>query len=108
MATVETAVALSAFVVVLMLAIGSIVAVCDQVRCTDAAREAARLIARGERDRGAEAVRRIGPAGATLRVRSTADQIVVQVRAEPLGGVLPGVHLAGTAYAIAEPTGPPA
>lgn len=102
MVTVETAIALAAFVVVVSLGIGGIVAVLDQLRCTDAAREAARLVARGERDRAAEAVRRIAPAGATLAVSMSGDEITVGVRSAPVGALLPGLHVAASAFAVAE------
>lgn len=104
MVTVETAVALAAFVTVLMIGIGAVIAVLDQVRCVDAAREAARLVARGEPERAGDAVRRIAPAAAHLVVHTAGDEITVHVTAEPLAGMLPGVHDDGVAYAVREPS----
>lgn len=107
MVTVEAAIAMSAFVLVLGLALGAVVAVTDQLRCTDAAREAARLAARGERDRAHSAVERIAPHGARLAIQVDGDSITVDVDASPAGGLLPGLRVSGRAYAVAEPgTGP--
>jgi Flp pilus assembly protein TadG len=50
--TVEAALALCALTVFLVLALGALVAVAQTMRCADAARELARLAARGEPDRG--------------------------------------------------------
>jgi Flp pilus assembly protein TadG len=46
--TVEAAIAIAALVVVLVLCLAGVSAVLMQVRCVDAAREAARLAARGD------------------------------------------------------------
>lgn len=101
--TVEAAIALFALVAVLALSFAGIVAVVDQLRCTDAAREAARLAARGEPERAKEAVDRIGPSGARFELTEHADGITVVVHAEPAGGLLPGVQLRGEAFAVPEP-----
>lgn len=101
--TVESAFALSAFIVVLGFALGAVAAVNDQLRCTDAAREAARLVARGEDDTARAAAAEIAPDGADIAIAVAGDTISVDVRAAPLSGLLPGVHLHGEAYAIREP-----
>ncbi len=75
----------------------------DQVRCTDAAREAARLLARGQPARAEQAVREIGPRGARLDVVREGDAITAGVEAEPVAGLLPGIRLRSLAFAIAEP-----
>jgi hypothetical protein len=105
MVTVEAAVALCAFVVVLGLALASIAAVTDQLRCTDAAREAARLVARGEPDRARAAAEQIAPRGARVGIRVDGDAISVEVHAVPAAGLLPGLRLTGRAFAVAEPGG---
>jgi Flp pilus assembly protein TadG len=104
MVTVEAAIALCAFVTVLAMVLAGMSMVLDQIRCTDAAREAARLVARGEQDHAADAVREIAPAGATFVVTAKDEGIVVAVR-DPAaaGGLLPGVHVAADAYAVPEP-----
>jgi Flp pilus assembly protein TadG len=106
MVTVEAAIALCALVAVLGLALAGIAAVTDQLRCTDAAREAARLAARGEPDQGRAAAERIAPKGASVAIRADGDAIAVEVSAEPVG-LLPGLTLTGRAYAVAEPGGQP-
>ena len=101
--TVEAAIALGAFVTVLALALGAISAAIDQLRCIDAAREAARLVARGDPDRAGAVAAEIAPTSANVTITVRGDTIQVDVRAEPVDGLLPGLHLHGSAYAIAEP-----
>ncbi|TNC21064.1 TadE family type IV pilus minor pilin [Amycolatopsis alkalitolerans] len=105
--TVEAAIALGALTLVFGLVLAGVVAVAGQIRCTDAAREAARLVARGDRPLAARAVAEI-MSGARLRVEVTGDAVTVDVTAEPLGGLLPGLHLHGHAYALLEPGVPDA
>ena len=80
-------------------------AVVGQVLCTDAAREAARVIARGEPERANGLVQSIAPAGAHLSVHTDGDTVQVEVTASPAGGLLPGVHLKARAFAVLEPGG---
>jgi Flp pilus assembly protein TadG len=101
-ATVEAALAVCAVVVVLALALSGATAVLAQIRCTDAAREAARLVARGERDRADEAARRIAPSGATVMIDVRGDEVAVHVTARPTG-LLPGVSVAADAMTVLEP-----
>lgn len=107
-ATVEAALALCAIVVVLVLVLSAVMAVFAQLRCADAAREAARLAARGEADRAGNVVRQLAPAGARLRVIVVGDEVSVEVTAEPAGGFLPGIHLHAQAYSVLEPDAPDA
>ncbi|MFL6141870.1 MAG: TadE family type IV pilus minor pilin [Labedaea sp.] len=104
MATVEGAIVLCALVVFLGLALGAVVAVTDQLRCIDAAREAARLAARGESGRARAAAAQIAPRGARIDIRFDGDTIAVQVDAAPAGNLLSGLRVAGHAYAVAEPS----
>lgn len=101
--TVEAAFGLGGLTLVTMLLIAGLTALTGHLRCTDAAREAARLLARGQPHEAEAAVHAIAPAGARLEVRRTGDGIDVEVAADPVGGLLPGVHLSATAYAVAEP-----
>lgn len=101
--TVEAAIALGAFVVVLAIAFAGVAALLDQLRCTDAAREAARLIARGEQDRAADAVHHIAGAGATLAVHLNGDEIEADVRTPSVADILPGVRVDSQAFAVKEP-----
>lgn len=76
-------------------------AVSMQLRCVDAAREAARLSARGD-DSGAErAARTVGPQGASLRVRRDGGYVVAVVSSRST--LLPGISISAEAVAAMEP-----
>jgi hypothetical protein len=100
---VEAAFAIAAVVTVLVLCAAGLSAVAMQVRCLDAAREAARLAARGDDRSAAEVARRIAPARAGLEVRRDGELVVARVSAgSPL---LPGITVAAEAVSAAEPGG---
>lgn len=101
--TVEAALGICSIVTAFALALGGMSVMIGQLRCTDAAIEAARLVARGDRDRASEAVRRVAPTGATLRITVRGDEITTEVAAQPLKGVLPDDWLRGRAFAVMEP-----
>lgn len=105
--TVEAAIGLAVFVLVLGLAICGLMAAADQVRCVDAAREAARLTARGEADQAREAAARIAPPNAQITINTKGEHIEVDIHATPVGGLLPGVALHAQAFAVREPGEPP-
>ncbi len=97
----ETAFAVLALVVVLAVSMAGLTAVSMQVRCIDAAREAARLAARGD-DSGADrAVRVVGPAGARLHLRRSGEFVVATVSSRST--LLPGVSINAEAFAAVEP-----
>ncbi|WP_367133228.1 TadE family type IV pilus minor pilin [Saccharothrix sp. HUAS TT1] len=96
--TVEAAVAVCGLVVVLVLGVSAVMAVVGQLRCTDAAREAARLVARGDEGRVAGVVEQVAPRGARWAVRREGDTARVEVTVERLG-----VELRARAYAVLEP-----
>ncbi|GAA4836931.1 hypothetical protein GCM10025787_16240 [Saccharopolyspora rosea] len=101
--TVEAAFAICALVAVFGLVVAGIGVLCGQLRCADAAAEAARLIARGDRPRADAAVARIAPAGAALAVRIVGDEADVAVSAPFPGGLLPGRWVEARALAVLEP-----
>lgn len=101
--TVEAALGIGALTFVSALLLAGIGVASDQLRCTDAAREAARLLARGQPARAEQAVREIAPSGARLDVVREGDTITAGVEAEPVGGLLPGIRLRSSAFAVAEP-----
>lgn len=101
--TVETAIALLSLVAVLGALCFGMAAVTAQLRCVDAAREAARLAARGDAERVGSAVGRTAPPGARWELRWDAVGVTAIVHAEPAGGLVPGVHIRGEAFAVAEP-----
>jgi hypothetical protein len=100
---VEAALAIAALVFVLVLCVGGVTAVSAQVRCIDAAREAARLAARGDQRGSAQAAHVIGPAGAALQVRVDGDFVVAIVTLRP--ALLPGLTVSAQAVSAVEPTG---
>src|SRR4051794_15132187 len=93
MVTAELAVALPTVVVTLLAAITALFAVTTQLRCTDAAATAARLVARGETTAVAQAAaRRVAGPTAEVRVAPGNTTVTVVVRAPAsmrvLGGLL--------------------
>lgn len=101
--TVEAALALCSLVVVLALALAAVGAVAAQLRCVDAAREAARLTARGEQARAEQLATKIAPRGATVAVTVHGDEITARVSANPVAGLLPGIKVGAEAAAVMEP-----
>jgi hypothetical protein len=88
-------------VVVLVLCVAGLMAVATQVRCVDAAREAARLAARGDDRAAADAARTVGPPGARVEVRREDGRVVARVAAR--SSLLPGINIAAEAVAAIEP-----
>jgi hypothetical protein len=88
-------------VAILVVCMAGLTAVSMQVRCVDAAREAARLAARGDGDAAATAARTVAPAGAVLHLRHDGDYVVATVTAK--SALLPGVSINAEAVAAAEP-----
>jgi Flp pilus assembly protein TadG len=100
--TVEAALALCSLMLVLALAIGAIAAVGAQLRCLDAAREIARLVARGEPDRARSVGESIAPSGARIQIGVVGDAVTVEVSSE-IAGRLPGLAVSATAVGVLEP-----
>jgi len=99
--TVEAAIALGSLVLVTVAAVGSVAAAASSVRCIDAARELARLAARGEPDRGRMIAQRLAPGGARIELLIQGDEAVAEVSATPVD-LLP-VRVAARAVAALEP-----
>lgn len=102
-ATVEAAFAIAALVVVLVLCAAGITAVSAQIRCVDAAREAARLLARGDPGNATAAARRIAPDGAALDWRRDGPFVVARVSSGT--ALLPGLSISAEAMSVAEGDG---
>ena len=100
--TVEAALAICGVIAMLALSLSAIGAVVATMRSIDAAAEVARLVARGDRGRGEEAARRLGPAGAEVSIKVDGDEVSVTVTAKPVALLL-GLRPSGTAYAVVEP-----
>jgi len=98
---VEAAIALTAVVIVLALCLGAVLAASIDLRCIDAAREAARLTARGDEVKAAAVARKLLPSGAQIAARNDGDYVVVTVTAaEPL---FPLLSIRAEAVAAMEP-----
>lgn len=85
----------------LVLCVSGLTAVSMQVRCVDAAREAARLAARGDDGSTGDAAQRIAPDGAVVQLRRDGEFVVATVTAK--SPLLPGITIAAEAVAAAEP-----
>ncbi|WP_447008853.1 TadE family type IV pilus minor pilin [Saccharothrix sp. DSM 118769] len=100
--TVEAAVAVCGLVVVLALGVGAVMAVVGQLRCTDAAREVARVVARGDDGAARGVVDAVAPEGASFDVRREGGAggtgAWVEVRVSRFG-----IELRARAYAVLEP-----
>ncbi|MEU5844070.1 TadE family type IV pilus minor pilin [Rhodococcus sp. NPDC047139] len=101
--TVEAALAIASLVTVLVLCLGAVLSIAYQVRCHDAAREAARLVARGDQARALDVAARVAPPDARVVVQEEGDLIVVVVTAE--SPLLPLVTLTAEAVSVREPEG---
>jgi hypothetical protein len=85
---------------VLTLCVSGLTAVSMQVRCVDAAREAARLAARGDDASAPGVARNIAPNGAAIQLRRDGDVVIATVSAR--SALLPGVTVAAEAAAAVE------
>jgi Flp pilus assembly protein TadG len=104
--TAELAASLPVLVLVLGVALTAVDAASARVRLQDAAREAARLAARGD-ELGAQRVAAGIAPGADLRLHTGSADVVATVRTtvHPLTDLLPGLTVSATAVAALEPTG---
>ncbi|GAA3431536.1 TadE family type IV pilus minor pilin [Kutzneria kofuensis] len=100
--TVEAAIAICGVIAMLALGFSAIGAVVAGMRSIDAAAEVARLVARGDRGRGEEAAKQLGPDGADVSIKVDGDEVSVTVTAKPVPLLL-GLRPSGTAYAVLEP-----
>ncbi|MGI8612371.1 MAG: TadE family type IV pilus minor pilin [Nocardioidaceae bacterium] len=111
MVTAETAVVIPVLVVVAVALVWVVGLGIAQVRCLDAAREGARLAARGEPDSAVHAaVERSAPHGSAVTVATEDGEVTVTVSVQavpdlPLLGGLPGVQLDASATAALEDSG---
>ncbi len=100
--TVEAALVLAVLMVVVAACLAGIGCVIAQMRCVDAAREAARLSGRGDSAAASAAVARIAPPGAVLTVRFNGDMVTATVQVGVVSRLLPGVSVGASATAIKE------
>ncbi len=96
----EAALAIASLVAVLLLCVAGLAALALQIRCVDAAREVARLAARGDTS-GVGAVGGLAPAGASVELRREGAYVLARVSGR--SPVLPGIVIVGEAVSVAEP-----
>ena len=99
----EAAMALAVLAVVLVACLAGVACVIAQVRCADAAREAARLAGRGDQGAASAVVATLAPAGASLSLGGSGDLVSATVSVPAIGGILPGVIIRASASAAREP-----
>ena len=92
---------MATLVTVLVLCLAGITAMSMQLRCVDAAREAARLAARGDERSAVAAARGVAPAGAGVQLRRDGGFVVATVTTR--SNLLIALRLSGTAVAAIEP-----
>ncbi|MGI9163428.1 MAG: TadE family type IV pilus minor pilin [Mycobacterium sp.] len=98
--TVEAALAIASLVSVLLLCLAGATALSMQVRCIDAAREVARLAARGD-SMAVGVAGGLAPPGAAVELRDSGGYVVARVTDR--ASILPGVVISGEAVAAREP-----
>jgi hypothetical protein len=109
MVTAETAISLTALVVVLLAMLWVVTLVGWQARCLDAARDAARAMARGESAASSRSeASRSAPPGAQIQVDVVGDLAIATVGLQarppwPILSALPAVSLEGKAVVVIEP-----
>jgi Flp pilus assembly protein TadG len=111
MVTAEFAVALPAFVVVVVAALSGVAVMTAQLRCVDAADVAARMAARGEPTSLVTSTALTGaPGRAQIHVATTGTLVTATVQAHVsllgLSYVLPGVDVHATVVEALEPSAP--
>lgn len=97
----EAALGVATLVAVLVLCLAGVSAVSMQVRCIDAAREAARLAARGDERSAIAAARGVAPGGAVVQLRRDGEFVVATVTAR--SNLLPALGITATGVSAVEP-----
>lgn len=90
-------------VVVLAMCVAALAAMSAQLRCIDAAREAARLAARGDQHAAVDVARRVAPPGARVQLRRDGPVMVATVTSN--ASLLPGLVVSATELSVVEDTG---
>jgi hypothetical protein len=85
---------------VLLVCLAAVTAVSMQLRCIDAAREAARLAARGDERSAVSTARGIAPGGAVVQLRRDGEFVVATVRAR--SNLLPALRITATGISALE------
>jgi hypothetical protein len=99
--TVEAALAITSIIAVVVLCLGAVSTVTAHIRCVDAAREAARLAARGDIVSASSAAAAVAPSGARVDIRDDGMRVVARVIVPSL---FPSVEVSAEAVAMKEPS----
>jgi hypothetical protein len=107
MVTAELAAALPVLMILLAVALSAVSVAGERVRAADAAREAARAVARDDAAAATRLAAQTAP-GASLSISRSGDRVEARVRiaVHPMGGWLPGLTVDEHAVAAAEPDAP--
>ncbi|MHA0289395.1 TadE family type IV pilus minor pilin [Mycobacterium sp. C3-094] len=97
----EAAFAILTLVAILAVCLAGLTAITMQVRCVDAAREAARLAARGDENAATATARQIAPPHAGIELRRDGGFAVATVTSR--AALLPGVAITARAVSALEP-----
>ncbi|HEY9304709.1 MAG TPA: TadE family type IV pilus minor pilin [Mycobacterium sp.] len=97
----EAALGVVTLVAVLVLCLAGVTAVAMQVRCIDAAREAARLAARGDEHAAIATAHGIAPGGALVQLRRDGEFVVATVTAR--SSLLPALEITANGVSAVEP-----
>lgn len=100
-ASVEAAISLAALVIVVALCLAALWAAAMNIRCVDAAREAARLAARGDEAKARSTAQQVAPHGADITIRPDGEHVVVRVVAR--APMFPMLRVRADAVAVLEP-----
>ena len=101
--TVEAAIVLCAVISVLVLGIIGLGSMSTYLRCTDAAKEIARLVSRNDREKTNQVMDYLAPQGAKVDIQLNGDAIVVEVSTGSPMSFIGGGRIRATAYAVTEP-----
>jgi hypothetical protein len=104
MVTVESAISVSAILLVVFAAALALLAVASHVRCVDAAREAARLAARGDDEHARSSAQAVAPPGALVSIDEGPDIVTATVT---FHGPIFSVDLGAKSVAAKEPVAGP-
>lgn len=96
----EAALGVVTLVAVLALCLAGVTAVSMQVSCIDAAREAARLAARGDERLAVATARGIAPGGALVQLRRDGEFVIATVTAR--SNLLPALGITATGVSAVE------
>lgn len=103
MVTIEAAFAIASIIAVVVISVVGVLAMATHIRCIDAAREVARIAARGDPAQARDVGSQVGPRGASVTLRTVGEMVEARVRVSV--PMLPMLDVGATAVAALEPEG---